>query len=226
MARVKRTFYVSCSGEECIRLSEFLIENMKGFVDISIDAVDKGLYIEIYGYKTDVKNAWNRIKRLIALYMEKEPRARGSLYHYTLESLIREIHRTFPPRLLAEIIRRMGYRVRIGEGYIETDMEPQGLKEIVSRIAGIMDDIKYDVRGKTTKYYVAAASILSGDDPFTVIENSLEKGILGEDEETGKPMLRYEWRQALDMYLSGRNPWRSAAGEGRRDNTFNSSATV
>ena len=116
--------------------------------------------------------------------------------------------------------------MRHGEDYIETSMEPSRLRDIVSRITGIMDDIRYEVRGKATKYYVAAASILSGDDPFTVIEGSLDAGILGEDEETGKPMLRYEWRQALDMYLSLKRARRLGDGGESGDNTLNNPSRV
>lgn len=202
MARIKRVYFVRCRGEECISLSEFLLENMAGFVDVTMRVVDDGVLIEIYGYKSEVRDAWTKIKKLLSMYSEQFPAGRKGRYRYSLEAVVRRVRHTFPPQLLAEIAARMGRFLAAQEGYLETDMSPEELYGLASRIAEAMEEVRYEVRGRTTKYYVVAASILSSKPIPDVIDESMELGILGEDEDTGKPVLRYEWRQALDKYLS------------------------
>ncbi len=199
MPLIKRVFHVNCSGEECLKIAEIIRENIT-VTEVHIDIKDYGLVIEIYGYKSDVKNAWNKIKKLVAMYKNVSRTIKGGEVLYPVEYIVSLIKKTFPPLLLVEVLKRKGYSSRYEDGKIITNAEIEEVKSIAEKIADIINEIRYDVKGTTSKYFVAAASILLGLEPSEVIEKAINHGLMYLDEDE-KARIRYEWRQALDKFV-------------------------
>lgn len=201
MPLIRRVYHISCHGEECYKLAEFIRENIS-VPEISITFREHGIYVELYGYKSDIRNAWSKIKHLVSMYRRSMTRTRKG-YRITIDYIVSKIRKTFPPTLLVEILKKRGYSVSYEGDYIEIDIEPDELIELASRVADIIQAIRYEASGTTTKYLITAATILtnrSSEDVDQVISELEELGYLYRDED-GKARLKLDWKKALDMYL-------------------------
>ncbi len=197
MPVIKREFFIPCRGVDCFKLAELIQENVS-IGEMAIDIRDNGLYIAFYGYKSDIRRAWARVKKVLRDYRSSIRRTPLG-YRVSIDYIVSSIKKTFPPILLVEIVKRMGYSVRYSSGYIETDMDVEELKEIASKIADIVYQLRYEVRSTACKYFIVAASILTGREPSNVIDDAIGKELVYLDED-GKPRLRVEWRRAIDIY--------------------------
>ncbi len=196
---IKRVFHISCRGEECYRIAEFIKENI-GVPEISITFRENGLYIELYGYKSDIRNAWARIKQLIRMYRQAHvPTAVG--HRVSIEYIVSNIKKTFPPQLLVEVLKRKGYEARYDGEAIETSASLDTLIGLADSIADIISSLKYRVRGSTAKHLIAASTLLTGKPLEKVIDELVEKGYLYYDEDD-KIRIKHEWRSALDSYVN------------------------
>ena len=201
MPLIRRVYHISCHGEECYKLAEFIRENIS-VPEISITFREHGIYVELYGYKSDIRNAWSKIKHLVNMYKRSMIRTRKG-YRVTIDYIVSRIRKTFPPILLTEILRKLGYDVRYEGNIIEVDIEPDELIGLADKIADIIQAIRYKVGGTTAKYLVTAAAILTNrsvEEIDQVIAELEELGYLYRDED-GKARLKLEWKKALDMYL-------------------------
>lgn len=199
MPLIKRSFFIPCSGEECIKLAELIKDNIS-VLEASIDIKEHGIEVTMYGYKTDIKKMWVKIRQVISTYRELMKAGESGYKKIPLEYLVSLTRKTFPPLLLVEILKKKRFTASYENGVIETNADLDTLKELIDRIASIFEEIKYDVRSTTTKYFIVSASILTGLEPRIVIEKGIEKGLLKLEEE--KPKLTKEWRQALSEFIS------------------------
>lgn len=200
MPIIKRAFFISCREEECLKLADLIKDNIST-LEALIDVKDYGIEIVLYGYKTDVRRAWEKIKQIVSFYKELTQATRSKVKRIPVSHIVSLTKKTFPPTLLAEILARKGYRSRYASGVIETDADLEVLKSIVEKISEVYERIKYSVRGTTTKYFITASSILLDLDPDYVIDECLKTGLLKVSGEEDKPKLAKEWRQALDDFI-------------------------
>jgi len=202
MPFTKRFFYVPCKGEECFKLAEVIREKAPAVEQVDISISDHGLYIVMYGYESDVKSAWRYVRSLVASY-KSAVKTKHGLTRVKVEYIVSKVRRTFPPRLLVEVLKRMGYRAELSEdsSSIETNAPVEKLEELADLIAKRADEVRYEVRGTATKYYVVAASILSGKPVSEVLNIGVALGHLKLDENE-KYSIVVEWRQALSEFLS------------------------
>ncbi len=203
MPLIKRFFYIPCRGEECFKLAELIKEKIPSveYVDITIE--EDGLYITMYGYKTDIKYAWEYIRRLVSSYKSSVTTLKGGIKRIKIEYLVEKTRRTFPPIVLVEILERLGYKAGLNQDKTEiyTDAPTELIEEIINKIWEVINAIKYDVRGTTSKYFVVVSSIVLKMDPEQVLSKAYSMGIMGKDEE-GKYRIRKEWRKALNEFIS------------------------
>ncbi len=201
MPLIKREFFVPCRGDECFKLAEMINEKTPQVELLDIDINNNGLRIRMYGYKSDIRRAWNTIKQIVKTYRMPMGEGRGRIRKISISYIVEKIKHTFPPTILVYILRKMGYQAEfLSDTYeILTDADPEYVVELADRIAGIVEEIKDLVRGTATKYFIIAASILLDTDPRDVIKGSIQMGILGEEE--GKYIIRVEWRQALEEVI-------------------------
>ena len=203
MPLIKRFFYIPCRGEECFKLAELIREKIPSveYVDITIE--EDGLYITMYGYKTDIKYAWEYIRRLISSYKSSITTLRGGIKRIKIEYLVEKTRKTFPPIVLVEILGRLGYRAGLNQDKTEiyTDAPTELIEEIVNKIWEVINAIKYDVKGTTSKYFVVVLSIVLKMEPEQVLSRAYSMGMMDKDEE-GKYRIKKEWRKALNEFIS------------------------
>lgn len=203
MPLIKRFFYIPCRGEECFKLAELIKEKIPSveYVDITIE--EDGLYITMYGYKTDIKYAWEYIRRLVSSYKSSITTLRGGIKRIKIEYLVEKTRKTFPPIVLVEILEHLGYKAGLNQDKTEiyTDAPTELIEEIVNKIWEVINAIKYDVRGTTSKYFVVVSSIVLKMDPEQVLSRAYSMGIMDKDEEE-KYRIKKEWRKALNEFIS------------------------
>jgi hypothetical protein len=68
MPLIKRFFHIPCRGDECFKLAELIKERAPAVNIINLEIGNDGLYIEMYGYKSEIKNAWEYIRRIVSAY--------------------------------------------------------------------------------------------------------------------------------------------------------------
>ncbi|OYT40849.1 MAG: hypothetical protein B6U89_00875 [Desulfurococcales archaeon ex4484_58] len=200
MPLIKRSFYIPCKSSECIKIAEIIREKAPAVGSMDLEIRDNGIYITMYGYKTDIKNAWEYIRRMIIAYKQSIIEYKG-YRRISIDYLVSKIKHTFPPKLLVEIIKHMGHSIDIDDHIIVTNAPLEIIEDTAKRIVELMDTIKYDVRGKTTKYYVITLSILTNKDPSEIYEKGLMLNHLIKDEDD-KYRIRVEWRKAILDFLN------------------------
>ncbi len=203
MPLIKRRFYVPCRGEECLKITEYIREKAPSIESLEIVIEDNGLYITMYGYKSDIRNVWGYIKQLINNYRSSVSVFGKDLRKISLNYIVESIGHTVPPTLLIEILKHLNYTAYLSE-YKEDIITNASLEKVLNiarNTVEVIEKIKYDVRGKTTKYYIAALSVVLGIEPEIIYEKGLEYDHLYMDEDN-KYRLKKEWRKALKEFIN------------------------
>ncbi len=196
MPIVRRLFTIRVPpGIDLEKLNERLREAIRvPYAEIRAEK-DGRLRIMLVGVEADVKESWFRIKNVVAeLWELYNLSKRGEV---SIEAIVREIRRTFPPQALVEALRLRGYNADLLEGNVlRTNAPLDVVLELASRIAEILDEVKFDVKGTAAKRVVAAVAAAFDVSPFEVIEIGRRADVFEEGED-GKIVLKREWRQAI-----------------------------
>jgi len=196
---LKRSFYIKCVGDDCLKLAELIRDKAPAVESMNISIEPYGLRIEMYGYKSDIRNAWLYIRKIVSAYKSAVVERKG-VREISIDFLVEKIGRTFPPRLVEFIMKKKGYMTRLEGDKIITEADTDNITDIIKEIIDILDRIRFDVGGTACKYFIVASSILSGKDYRAVIEFGLANQILDRDSD-GKIVLKKEWRSAVDQIL-------------------------
>ena len=182
-------------GIDLEKLNERLREAIRvPYAEIKMER-DGRLRIVLVGVEADVKDSWFRIKSVVAELWELYNLARRG--EVSIDAIVREIRRTFPPQALAEALKLRGYKAELLEGNVlRTNAPLDVVLDVARRIAEILDEIKFDVKGTAAKRVVAAVAAAYDLPPSRVIEVGLRADVF-EETEDGKIALKREWRQAI-----------------------------
>ncbi len=189
-----------CSETECLKLYELLKEKAPSVNYMSMEVMDKGLLIEVYGYETDVKDLWFELKKITAPL--KEITRKTGMRKYSVSILAKMIHRSFPPRLLVEVLRRMNYRAEYveEEDIIASNAPLEVVASTAERVADLNKEVGKSAASTSTRYFMVAACTLTNLPLNEVIKYSFEHGLLRALQEN-KYVLAMDWRTALDLFL-------------------------
>ncbi len=182
-------------GIDAEKLNERLKEAIRTpYAEIKVEK-DGRLRILLVGVEADVKESWFRIRNVVSELWELYNLAkRGEV---SVEAIVKEVRRTFPPQALVEALKLRGYRAELLEGNVlRTNAPPEVILSLATRIAEVIDEVKFDVRGTAAKRVVAAVAAAFDLSPQQVIEVGLKADVFTEDED-GKIVLKREWRQAI-----------------------------
>jgi len=198
MPLVKRRFRVKCVDEPCEKLAERISDGISIAGEYSVTIQDGFVTVEFYGYESEIKKAWNKIKSMLA----GSPKVEKGVFVYDVNAVFKDIGSTFPPRVLVEVLRRQGFTaVLSGEGdKIRTNASRQTVYSISSRIAEVARSIPGEIRGLSTKYYLLTISVLTSLPVEEVIGRGIEAAHLKRDE-NGFITLNIEWLQGVDDFL-------------------------
>lgn len=196
----KRRFYVPCREDECIKLYELLKDRIPMVSQVTVEITDKGLIVEAFGYETDIKDLWFEIKRTVGPL--REITRRSGLRRYSVSLISRIINKTFPPRLLVEVLKKQLYNVEYSgeEDTIVTNADFNEIVRLADKLADLNNIASRLTSNTSTRYYIAAGSVLTGLDLEDLVRASLELGLLREVGEE-KYALTLDWRVALDILL-------------------------
>lgn len=198
MPLIKRKIHVPCSGDECIKLYEILKDRIPLISYVELSITSKGLLIEAYGYESDIKDLWIEIKRILKPL--REISRKSGLRRYSVDFLVQTTRKTFPPRVLVEVLKRTSHIVEYSseENIIITNAQSEEITGLIEKIHESLREAS-DISGNTsTRYYLVASSVLTRLTISEIVNTSLKLGIL-EQNEKGKYILLEEWEKALDI---------------------------
>lgn len=200
MPLIKRRFCIPCKEDECLRLYELLKDRMPSINYVSMQITNKGLLLEAHGYESDIKDLWVEVKKLIGPL--KEIARKAALRKYNISLITKMIHKTFPPRLLVEVLKRMHHAVEYSsdEDCISTNAPLEEVLKLAEKIADLNYEATEMAANTSTRYYIIASCILCGMPLENVVELSTNLNLLKRSE-GGKYVLAVDWRTALDTLL-------------------------
>ncbi|HIQ23904.1 MAG TPA: DUF2067 domain-containing protein [Pyrodictium delaneyi] len=196
MGVVKRKLYVANAppGIPAEKVYEKIGSAIRSsYAEVSIR--EGKIYIEIVGTDYEIKDSWYRIRQALAdLWELYRLRTRREA---SIEAIVKEAGRTFPPESLVYALTLRGYDARLSEdkSTIYTDAPPEEVIALARKIAEIVDRLRFRVKGTAAKRMIAALASGLNVDPDTVIEYGLRSRVLEETE--GGVVLREEWRRGL-----------------------------
>lgn len=204
MPLVKRRFFVPCTGETCLKLYELVKDHIPSLSYISIEITSKGLLIEAYGHETDVKDAWYEIRRILGPL--REATRTGRYKKYTTSLLARMIHRTLPPRLLVEALKRKGFEAKYieEEDAIYTTADLDIVRELADKVASLNIEAGRYAYNSSTRYFLVLVAIITGSSIVESIEKAVNRGLL-EEREDSRFALKMDWRNAIEEFLKQEN---------------------
>ncbi|WP_236698192.1 DUF2067 family protein [Pyrodictium occultum] len=193
---VKRKLYVvnAPPGVPIEKLYEKIGSALRSnYAEVSIR--DGKVYVELVGTDYEIKDTWYRVRQALAELWEiykLETRREASI-----EAIVKEAGRTFPPEALVHALLLRGYDARLSEdkSILYTDAPPEEVIELARRIAEVIEGLRFRVKGAAAKRMIAALAAGLGEDPERVIEYGLRSRVLEETEEG--LVLREEWRRGL-----------------------------
>ncbi len=192
-----RKFVLNCIDKEtCMELVNTLLENLPATTYLSYRLRGDKLEITVYGLKHEVQNIWSLIKYYYSNVLKIMSQKYKEYKEYPIDYIVSKTRRTFPPDILVEILKVKGFHALHEDNIIKTNAPIEEVLELASKIAELLDKIKYDVRGKATKKVVVLTSLLLKMDPNDAINRLLNEGILRKDDE-GKPILAIDKETAI-----------------------------
>ncbi len=159
--------------------------------------IEKGkLRIVLVGTEAQIRESWYRARNVVSVFWELYRLSRGE--EASIDAIVREAGRTFPPEALMYALKIQGYDASYNRemGTFRTNAPLEHVIEVARRIAEAIDEMKYDVKGTAAKRVIAAASVGLGLPIEEVIEVGLKSGVLRRSED-GRIELAEEWRRAL-----------------------------
>ncbi len=165
-----------------------------GYAEISIRGGK--LFVEVTGTDYEIKDSWYRIRQAVAELWELYKLSRGE--EASIEAIVKEAGRTFPPEVLVYVLRLQGYDAQLSEDNtrIRTTAPLEVVVQNARAIAEVIDEIRFRVKGTAARRLIAALAVGLREPPEKVIEYGLKSRVLVEDEVEGI-RLREEWRRAL-----------------------------
>lgn len=200
MPLVKRRFFIPCREEECAKLYEIVKDRLPALSHVEFTFTSKGLFVEAYGYESDVKATWFEIKRVLRSLKEALSSRKG-LRKYSVELITQTTRKTFSPELLVEVVKRMGYRAVFvrEENTILSDMSFEEMTRLAEQIADKNTTLARISKNTSTRYYLVACTVLTGLPVEDVVKISQSLGLV-EVDESGKVAVKSEWRSCIDKF--------------------------
>ena len=152
-------------------------------------------YIELVGTTSQIKESWSKIREVVRELWELQNLLEGR--ETSIEAIVKEAGRTFPPEALVYALKLRGYEARLGgeKDKLLTNAPAEEVIALARQIAEIIDSIRFIVKGAAARRLIAAVSAGLNVPAERVIEYSVKAKILEETEEGLR--LREEWRRAV-----------------------------
>lgn len=199
MPLVKRRFYIPCNHNECLEIVQRISEKLPSIESIEYEIKEGGMFIEMYGYSTDIKRAWRIIRENYPL--SKNRVGRG-MVKYSLKTLVQHAGKTFPPAVLVKVLSINGYKVQYfsTDETLHTNAGLDVLLELINQIEAVANSVRNIVKGTAGKYYLTTISVATKMSVEEVVEKALALGHLDTGED-GVLTLKIEWSKGVDEFI-------------------------
>lgn len=200
MPLVKKKFFIACTEQECLKLYELLKDRMPTIAQVIMEITEKGLLVEAYGYETDIKDLWFTIKSLIGPL--KEATRKVGVKKIKVDLVTKAIHKTFPPRVLVEVLRRKGFYVEYNaeDGSIVTSASFDEVVALADKIADLSVQASKLPATTSTRYFIVAVCTIIGLSVDEAVNMAVEVGLI-ERGDDGRYVVKRDWRESLDSFL-------------------------
>jgi hypothetical protein len=197
---VKKKFFIACTEQECLKLYELLKDRMPTIAQVIMEITEKGLLVEAYGYETDIKDLWFTIKSLIGPL--KEATRKVGVKKIKVDLVTRAIRKTFPPRVLVEVLRRRGFYVEYNaeDGSIVTSASFDEVVALADKIADLSVQVSRLPAATSTRYFVVAVCAITGLSVDEAVNMAVEIGLI-ERGDDGRYVVKGDWKESLDSFL-------------------------
>lgn len=158
------------------------------------------MFIELVGTDSQIRESWGKIKKAVGELWILQRLQRGGVV--SIEAIVKEAGRTFPPEVLVQVLKLQGYNAQLNKenNTIHTNAPAGEIIALARRIAEVIDEIRFLVKGTVAKRLIAVISVGFNMPAHEAIEYSIKAGVLVKSEEGLK--LREEWRKALEKVVA------------------------
>ncbi len=165
-----------------------------GYAEVSVQG--SKLFVEITGTEYEVKDSWYRVRQAVAELWELYRLSRGG--EASIEAIVKEAGRTFPPESLVYALKLQGYEAKLVDNgsKLATTAPVDVVVRTARTIAEVIDELRFRVKGTAAKRLIAALAAGLGEPVEKIIDYGIKSRVFVEDEEEGIK-LREEWRRAL-----------------------------
>lgn len=163
-----------------------------------VEIEDDRIMIELAGDGASIRETIIRIKRLQEEY-RVSVKARG-LRVYNARRIHREAGLAIPMDVLAEVLRRNGWRARESEEGIETDAPFDEVVSAAKLVAEAVGEMQHLDAARGAKKALATAMAVTGAPLQDAINAGLEAGVLVERSEGGLEA-RVPWRELSLIHI-------------------------
>ena len=179
--------------------------------------IEKGrLFITLWGTEAQIKETWFRVKQVIGELWELYRLRRSG--EASVDAIVKEAGRTFPPEALVEALRIRGYSAEYDSDThtVRTNAPADTVIAFARRIAEVIDELRFRVSGTAIKRVIAAVAVGLEVPVDMVIEFGLKMRVFEENEE-GKVVLKEEWRRAIRKLTVMLRPHSRVVGHGEAE---------
>jgi len=149
--------------------------------------------IELVGDGASIRETIIRIKRLLDEY--RVVAKKGGLREYAARRIHREAGLAIPMDVLAEVLKRNGWRSEAREDAIETTAPFQEVVSAARLVAEALEAMKHVQASRSAKKALATAMAATGAPLEDAVRAGLEAGVIVENDE-GRLETVIPWREA------------------------------
>lgn len=176
----KRSLVLSISPSELSDFLEYLERRMEGRNYSCKYSMSSGLKITIFGDREELREAESLVRRSYRNFkVIRNPV--GNLYRYPSEWLTE--HGSVSMSLLTLSLEAAGLTAQWRGDLLFTELEPEEIKDLMSELRSLLEEIKYEVRQRKAREVLVAVAVSSGASPTDVLELAEREGFLERDEE-------------------------------------------
>jgi len=187
------------SQKELEMFIDFVTKAIK-YCDISIKTKGFNCKTTILGDKAAQKLAITTIRKIHSSIKKALIPSADGTYSYSSQLLSKVVGFPVSQEMLAEVLRRKGFRIQIKKNILITDLDLNGVKEKAKDLWANMNFFANLNMARSLKHTLAIAATIMEVSPQSTFETAMEKSLI--KTLNGKDYLKVNPQQALEELLA------------------------
>ncbi len=178
----KRIIGINVDEEERINLVKALSRLEE--LNMKIDSKPGEIRIKLYGDKDQLRQASYLIKEIVKDVRKKNIPDRNGFYTYKWNDISRECKKTVSPKLVTEILRRLGHFASSSGNILKSNVSEDDLIDLCIDLSYLIEESSRISSSKPLAEILAEISFFTEYDPYYVAMTGAKIGVLrvlGED---------------------------------------------